>query len=129
MMVSEIGGGWPCTGAGAGSTITFCCSLVLRLPESRARARRRCTAASTSRSWARNASPSFCVQSSLSLIGSSTCGKATSDFTLTSHVWFSTALTAASPFTLGLALTQRAACTISSGYVDAISTWESTESG
>ncbi|MNT39255.1 hypothetical protein D3C72_1754850 [compost metagenome] len=99
----------------AGSTMTFCCSVVLRLPDCWALLRSRWTAASTSFSWARKASPSFCVQSSLSFIGSSTCGKATSDFTLTSQGWSATALTAASPLTLGLALTQRAACTISSG--------------
>ena len=71
--------------AGAGSTITFCCSLLFRLPDSCAFARRRCTASSTSFCCARKASPSFCVQSSLSFIGSRTCGKATSDFTLTSQ--------------------------------------------
>jgi hypothetical protein len=60
------------------------------------------------------------VQSSWSFIGSRTCGKATSDFTLTSHDWFATALTAASPLSVGLAFSQRAAWTTSSGYVEAI---------
>ena len=46
--------------------ITFCCSVVLRLPDCCAFARRRCTASSTSFCWARKASPSFCVHSSLS---------------------------------------------------------------
>ena len=45
------------------STITFCCSLLFRLPACCAFVRSRCTASSTSFDDARNASPSFCTQS------------------------------------------------------------------
>ena len=51
----------------------------------------------TSDCWARKASPSFWVQSSLSFIMMRTCGNATIDFTLGSHSCGSSALASASP--------------------------------
>src|SRR4051812_30710187 len=59
----------------------------------------------------------------------STSGNATNDFTEASHVCPSTALATASPFTSGCSLDQRAACTTSSGYVEAMNTCANNASG
>jgi hypothetical protein len=67
----------------------------------------------------------------LLFIVASTAGIGTSDFTLGSHGWASRAFAKASPDSdlfLGSS-NQRAACTTSSGYVDAIRTWVSKSSG
>src|SRR5262249_61639991 len=91
------GGGAPgpggAAGAGAGSTatcsvVTVCSFVDLRLPSACAFARSRCTPSITSFCWARNASPSFSVQSIFSFIIVSTGGNETSDFTLSSQLWF-----------------------------------------
>jgi hypothetical protein len=73
--------------------------------------------------------PSFCVQSIFSFIFSRTVGNATSDFTLGSQVWLCTAPATASPLTSGCSLDQRAASTISSGYVEAMKICASRASG
>ena len=95
--------------------VTFCCGVVLRLPAAAALARRRWMESATSFCWPIIASPSFWVQSRLLFIIDKVCGKATSDFTLTSQSLPLTAWTAASPLRLGLACVQRAASTTSSG--------------
>src|SRR3954470_6273452 len=59
----------------------------------------------------------------------STSGNVTSDFTLGSQVWLSTAPATASPFTSGCSFDQRAASTISSGYVEAMKICASKASG
>jgi hypothetical protein len=82
---------------GSCSTITFCCSLLFKLPCVWALPRNRCAESSTSLDEARKASPRFCTQSGCSPIIWMTCGNATSDCTLGSHGMLCTALTAASP--------------------------------
>ena len=77
--------------------------------------RRRWIKSATSFCWPIIASPTLWVQSRLVFIIDRTCGKATSDFTLTSQLLSLTAATAASPLRLGLACDQRAASTTSSG--------------
>ena len=79
---------------------------ALRLPPS---ARSACAVSSTSFCCARNASPSFCVQSSFSFIIVSTCGNTASDFTLGSHVCCCRASSSALSLRPGLAFTQRSA--------------------
>src|SRR5689334_17528474 len=111
------------------SVMTFCSLESLSEPCDTALPRSACAVASTSACCARNASPSFCVQSSFSLIIVSTCGNTVSDFTLSSQVCCCNASSSALSLSLGLALTQRSALTISSGYVDAIRTWTNRESG
>ena len=69
----------------------------------------------TSACWASTASPSFCVQSSCSLIMASTLGTWTSDFTLSSQFCFPTAVMSASPLSAVLDFAQRSACTTSRG--------------
>src|SRR5215813_6339575 len=103
-----------------GVLVTFCCSVVCKWPAASARPRSRWTAASTSCCCARKASPSCCVQSSLSFIICRVCGTAVSDFTLGSHVCLLIASSSAAPVTDELVCDQRAAATTSSGYVDAI---------
>jgi hypothetical protein len=83
----------------------------------------------TSFCCARNASPSFRVTSSFSLIAASIWGKFTSDFTLGSQLCASRALVRASPCRVLLALAHRSACTTSRGYVDAIRICDTNESG
>ena len=80
---ATVGGG----AAAAGSTMTFCSGVLLSCPLASARARSRWMPAITSFCCARNASPSFCSQSSLSFSIVSTWGKKTSDFTLSSQVY------------------------------------------
>src|SRR5215831_13827766 len=86
-------------------------------------------ASRTSFCCARNASPSFWVKSSFSLIAARTSGKFTRDFTLGSQFWASRAVVSASPFKVLFALAQRSACTTSRGYVDAIRICEINSSG
>ena len=79
--------------------------------------------------WSRIASPSFCIQSSLSFIMVRTWGKETSDFTLSSQSCFFSSSLSAGSLRLELALAKRAACTTSSGYVEAMKIWASSGSG
>ena len=65
--------------------VTFCWGVDFKLPAASARARRRWTEAATSFCWPIIASPTFWVQSSWLLIICRVCGKAVSDFTLTSQ--------------------------------------------
>ena len=111
-----IAGGVPAGApALAGCCVTVCCGVVLRLPAVCAWARSRWMEAATSDCWAIIASPTFWVQSSLLFIIARTCGKATSDVTLTSQPLSLTAARAAAPLRLGLSFDQRAASTTSSG--------------
>jgi hypothetical protein len=114
------GGGGAVVGDAAGWTVTVCSGVDLRLPAACALARSRCTASIVSFCWARNASPSFCVQSSFSLIISMTGGKLTRDFTLSSQSCSCSFALSWSPLRLAFALAKRAAWTISTGYVDAM---------
>jgi hypothetical protein len=116
-------------GGGAFSSMTFCSLLDISVPSALALARRRCTASMSSVCCARNASPSFCVQSSFSSIIARTSGNVTSDFTLGSQSSFFRASATASPVSDAFVVFQRAASTTSSGYVDAMSTWASSGSG
>ena len=111
------------------STITFCSRVVSRLPAALAFMRRLWIVAMTAFCCARKASPSFCVQSSFSLIMVSTCGKLTRDLTLASHGCCSNALVSASPLRSLFCFTKRSACTTSSGYVEAMRICETSESG
>src|SRR4249919_3513112 len=99
----------------AGSVLTTCCSVDLRLPAACALLRRRCTDPITSSGWARKASPSFCTQAASWLSVSNTCGKATSDCTLGSQDWFSTCYTASSPLASLCCLDHLAASATSPG--------------
>jgi hypothetical protein len=103
----------PAAGGGASSTVTFCSPLVFRLPLSYALRRSRCTASMTAFRSARNASPSFTVQSSFSLIMVRTWGKSNSDFTLGSHV--SLFSSSGESLSFGFCFAHRSACTTSSG--------------
>src|SRR5262249_16210772 len=94
---------------------TFCCSVVCQCAAAAARPRNRCTASSTSCCCARKASPSCCVQSSLSFIICKVCGTEVSALTLGSHCWFCMASSSALPVTLEFSRTQRAAWTTSNG--------------
>ena len=114
---------------GAFSSVTTCSLLDISVPSALALARNRCTASISSVCSARNASPSFCVQSIFSSIIASTSGNVISDFTAGSQSSFANAVVTASPARVWFASFQRAACTTSSGYVDAISTWASRGSG
>ena len=58
-----------------------------------------------------------------------TWGKETSDFTLSSQSCFLSSSLSAGSLRLGFAFTKRAACTTSSGYVDAMKVWASRGSG
>ena len=78
---------------------------------------------------AMNASPSLVVMSSFSLIIERMSGKFTSDLTLASQVFCSSSAVSAASLRSLFALAQRSASTISSGYVDAMNIWESSESG
>src|SRR6516165_6618264 len=86
MVIGSPGGGPWRVGAVAvrGATVTFCCGVVLSVPAAAALRRKLCTDARQSASWLKKASPSFCVQSSLSDIILRTLGNGTSDFTLAS---------------------------------------------
>src|SRR5688572_5951213 len=117
------------SGGGAASSVTICSLLDISVPASFALARSRCTASINSVCCARNASPSFWVQSSFSSIIARTSGNVAIDFTLGSQSMPLSASAMASPFNSGLALLQRAASTISSGYVDDIKTCASRGSG
>jgi len=100
-----------------------------QVPEASAFARSFWTVAMTSFCCDRKASPSFCVKSSFSLITLSTSGKV--------HQGLDTGVPRLGFKGLGqrislevlVLLCQRSACTISSGYVEAISIWVSRESG
>src|SRR5262245_18733322 len=97
------------------STETVCCLVVSSLPLARARERRRWIASITSACCASTAWPSFCVQSSCWLIMSSTLGTWINDFTLSSQLCLASTAVSASPLRVLLDLTQRSACTTSSG--------------
>src|SRR5689334_12808039 len=99
----------------AGVTVTFCCLVVCSLLFACALLRRRWIASITSACCASTASPSFWVQSSLSLIVLSTSGVAARLFTLSSQPCLSTSVLSASPLRFLFWSTQRAACTTSSG--------------
>src|SRR5262245_27688968 len=92
----------------------------MRFPAWSALPRSRWIASISSFCWPRNASPSFCVQSSFSLIIEMTWGKPTSALTLSSHVCCLSASSSGAPVRVLLALAKRAASTISSGYVEPI---------
>jgi len=94
---------------------TVCCGVDFSVPAVCACARSRWMEAATSDCWAIIASPIFCTQSSLLFIIARTCGKATSEVTLTSQPLSFTAASAASPLRLGLSFDQRAASTTSRG--------------
>jgi hypothetical protein len=95
--------------------MTFCCSVVWRLPCCCALVRSRWAESSTSFDEARKASPRFCVQSGWSPIIWITCGKATSDCTLGSQGWLATIVNAESPFWFGFAFDHLAASATSAG--------------
>src|SRR6516225_7498824 len=86
-------------------------------------------ASMTSGCCASTASPNFCVQSSFELIMERTDGVATSDFTLSSQPCLSASCLSRSSCMSLCSISQRSACTISSGYVDAINTCASNVSG
>ena len=95
--------------------VTFCCSLVFRLPASCAFLRRNCTRSITRAGSARKASPRRCTCAGLAPIMASTCGNAVSDLTEGSQGWLSTLAMAASPFSSGCALDQVTASWKSAG--------------
>jgi len=84
--------------------VTFCCGRGLEVAGGRALAAQALDGIGTSFCWPIIASPTFWVQSRLVFIIARVCGKATSDFTLTSQLLSLTAATAASPLRLGFGL-------------------------
>ena len=118
------------TGLGPGTTCTVCWAVDCRWPAAWARARSRCTALIKSACCDRKASPSCCVQSSRSFIICNTSGNAASDWTLGSQGEFCMASDSCwSDIWRGCVARQRWASTTSSGYVEAMSTCDSNESG
>src|SRR6516225_5124287 len=87
-VIGSPGGGPGRVGGAAsrGCAVTVCCGVDYKVPAARALRRRFCTEARQSCSCSRNASPSFCVQSSLLDIILRTLGDGTSDLTLASQL-------------------------------------------